>query len=364
MRADGPYVVWLEDANHETAPLLGGKGASLAEMVQAGFGVPAAFGVTTNAYWAFMGQEGLLEAARELRASLDPADLEAVERASAEITARMQSTPMPEVVAEAIRAAYAELGNRTGVAELPVAVRSSGVAEDLAGASFAGQYETYLWITGAEAVIDHVRRCWTGLFGPQVLTYRPEGDAPGRESDSAQPMGVAVQQMVPAQAAGVMFTLDPVTGDRSKVVIEGSWGLGEAVVSGLVTPDRYRLDKVTLELLACEIAEKTQEFRFEPGAGVGLHPVPAERQSEPCVSDEQAVMLATLGKRIERHRKAPQDIEWAVDEGGVAHILQVRPETVWSRKAQQAIATGRSAMDMVMGKFMAGARSAGGGEDA
>jgi pyruvate, water dikinase len=330
-------------------------------MVQAGFGVPRAFGVTTNAYWAFMGQEGLLEAARELRANLDPSDLDAVERASAEITVRMESTSMPEVVAAAIRDAYAELCQTAEVDQLPVAVRSSGVAEDLAGASFAGQYETYLWIAGADAVIDHVRKCWTGLFGAQVLTYRPEGDAPGHEEMG---MGVAVQQIVPARAAGVMFTLDPVTGDRSKVVIEGSWGLGEAVVSGLVTPDRYRLDKVTLELLASEIAEKAQEFRFEAGTGVGLQDVPAERRGQACLSEEQAVALATLAKRIERHRKAPQDIEWAVDERGEAHVLQVRPETVWSRKAQQSIATGRSAMDMVMGKFMAGARSAGGGEGA
>jgi pyruvate,water dikinase len=173
-------------------------------------------------------------------------------------------------------------------------------------------------------------------------------------------MGVAVQQMVSARAAGVMFTLDPVTGDRSKVVIEGSWGLGEAVVSGLVTPDRYRLDKVTLELLASEIADKTQEFRFEPGAGVGLRDVPAERQTQPALTEEQAVALATLAKAIERHRGAPQDIEWAVDDLGTVHVLQVRPETVWSRKAPQSVATGRSAMDMVMGKFMAGATAAAG----
>jgi pyruvate,water dikinase len=241
---------------------------------------------------------------------------------------------------------------------VPVAVRSSGVAEDLSGASFAGQYETYLWIIGADAVIEHARRCWTGLFGPQVLTYRPEGDAPGQESMPALPMGVGVQQMVSARAAGVMFTLDPVTGDRSKIVIEGSWGLGEAVVSGLVTPDRYRVDKVTLELLASELANKEQEFSFDPGSGVGLRDVPESRRTEACLTDEQVVALATLAKRIERHRGAPQDIEWAVDEHGTVHVLQVRPETVWSRRPATSIATGRSALDMVMGKFMAGAAKA------
>jgi pyruvate,water dikinase len=358
--SDGPFVVWLDDTHDDAAGLLGGKCASLAEMVKAGFGVPPAFGVTTNAYWAFMSQDGLIDAARELRAALDPSDLAAVERVSADIAARMEGTPMPEPVEAELRQAYEELCTRAGVGELPVAVRSSGVAEDLAGASFAGQYDTYLWVTGGDAVIEHVRRCWTGLFGPQVLTYRPDGDSPGHD-DMAPPMGVAVQRMVPARAAGVMFTLDPVTGDRSKIVIEGSWGLGEAVVSGLVTPDRYRLDKVTLELLESDIAEKAQEFRFEEDSGVGLRDVPADRRKQPALTEEQAVALATLAKRIERHRGAPQDIEWAVDETGAVHVLQVRPETVWSRRARQSITTGRSAMDMVMGKFMAGASAAPGG---
>ncbi|HEY2440098.1 MAG TPA: PEP/pyruvate-binding domain-containing protein [Solirubrobacteraceae bacterium] len=352
MNQNGPYVVWLEQAEEGSSSLLGGKCSSLAEMVQAGFGVPPAFAVTTRAYSDFMDQDGLLDAARKVRAESDPENLDEIERASSEITQRIESTPMPPVVAEAVRAAYAELCERAGVDAVPVAVRSSGVAEDLAGASFAGQYETYLWITGADAVIEHVRRCWTGLFGPQVLTYRPEGDTPGQEEIG---MAVGVQQMVAARAAGVMFTLDPVTGDRSKIVIEGAWGLGEAVVSGLVTPDRYRVDKVTLELLTSEVADKAQEFRFEPGAGVGLRDVPEPRRTQACLADEQVVALAMLAKRIERHRGAPQDIEWAVDEHGEVHVLQVRPETVWSRRAAKPIATGRTAMDMVIGKFMAGA---------
>lgn len=355
MNQNGPFVVWLEEAGESRASLLGGKCSSLAEMVQAGFSVPPAFAVTTSAYSAFMGQDGLLDAARTLTSECDPQNLKEIERASAEITQRIESTPMPPAVAEAVRAAYAELCERAGVDAVPVAVRSSGVAEDLAGASFAGQYETYLWIIGADAVIEHARRCWTGLFGPQVLTYRPEGDAPGQANMPAHPMAVGVQQMVAARAAGVMFTLDPVTGDRSKIVIEGSWGLGEAVVSGLVTPDRYRVDKVTLELLTSEVADKEQEFRFDPDAGVGLRDVPEPRRTEACLTDEQVVALATLAKRIERHRGAPQDIEWAVDEQGEVHVLQVRPETVWSRRAAKSIATGRSALDMVMGKFMAGA---------
>jgi len=350
-----PLVTWLNEADPDSAALLGGKCSSLAEMIQAGFGVPPAFAVTTNAYAAFMAQDGLLEAVRAIQAEVDPESLSQIERASDEISRRMKGTPMPAEIIDALRGAYAQLCDRAGNDAVPAAVRSSGVAEDLAGASFAGQYETYLWIIGADAVIEHVRRCWTGLFGPQVLTYRPEGNAPGQENMPALPMAVGVQQMVDACAAGVMFTLDPVTGDRSKIVIEGSWGLGEAVVSGLVTPDRHRVDKVTLEVLTTVIAKKEQEFRFREGSGVGLREVPEPRRDEACLTGEQVVALATLAKRIERHRGAPQDIEWAVDEQGTVHVLQVRPETVWSRRAAKSVAVGRSALDMVMGKFMPGA---------
>jgi len=320
------YVVWLDEAPPECAPLLGGKLSSLAEMLAADFGVPPAFGVTTDAYRGFMEANGLRTELRDL----DRGDLRAVEAASAQITRQILDAPMPEAVADAIREAYAELCRRAGADDVPVAVRSSGVAEDLAGASFAGQYDTYLEITGADAVIDHVRRCWTGLFGPQVLTYRPDAGEPPPE---AMAMAVGVQQMIKPRAAGVMFTLDPVTGDRSKIVIEGVPGLGEALVSGEATPDRFRVDKVTLEILARE---------------------PASPDDGTCLDDDQIRELAQLAKRIERHRKAPQDIEWAVDEHGQAHVLQVRPETVWSRREAKPVAAKGSAMDMVMGKFMGG----------
>jgi pyruvate,water dikinase len=171
--------------------------------------------------------------------------------------------------------------------------------------------------------------------------------------------------MVRPRAAGVMFTLDPVTGDRSKIVIEGSWGLGEAVVSGEVTPDRFRVDKVTLDVVDRTISEKAVEFRFDPGAGVGLREVPEERRGVSCLEDAHVLQLATLAKRIEAHRGAPQDIEWAVDEPGTAHVLQVRPETVWSRRGARTVSVGgRSAVDLVLGTFVTGGRlSRGGGPE-
>lgn len=340
------HVLWLDDPDGQSGALVGGKFSSLAEMAAAGFAVPPAFAVTTDAYAAFL-QEAALE--EQAHAAHDRAAGEA-------IRAAIESAPLPEAVSTAIADAYARLCDETGIADVPVAVRSSGVAEDLAGASFAGQYETYLWVIGVDAVLAHVRRCWTGLFGEPVLAYRPHGEDLGAAGFA---MAVVVQQMVQARAAGVMFTLDPVSGDRSKIVIEGSWGLGEAVVSGEVTPDRFRADKVMLEIVDRAVAEKTEEFRFDPESGVGLHPVPDERRAAPSLTDEQVVALATLAKQIERHRGAPQDIEWAVDEAGAVHVLQVRPETVWSRRPVPTVSAGASsALDLVLGTFAAGGRLA------
>jgi pyruvate,water dikinase len=351
MSQEQPLVVWLESERAEPA-LLGGKFGSLAEMVKAGFAVPPGFGITTAAYREFVAHEGLVDRIRAARSDGPAGDLEAIERSSAAIAGLILEAPMPERVEQAIRSAYAELGQRAGADHVPVAVRSSGILEDTAGASFAGQYDTFLWICGADAVLEHVRRCWAGLFGPQVLTYRPEGR--GEQPVEQAAMCVGVQQMVQPRAAGVAFTLDPVTGDRSKIVIEAVWGLGEGVVSGDVTPDRFRVDKITLELLAQEVADKPVEHRLDAGAGVvRLLEVAPERRAVACLDGEHVAALAAEAKRIERHRGAPQDIEWAVDEHGRVHVLQVRPETVWSRRpAKRIAAPGQSGLDRVMASFM------------
>jgi pyruvate, water dikinase len=263
---------------------------------------------------------------------------------------------LPADLVADVETAYAELEARTDTAGVPVAVRSSGVSEDLEGASFAGQYDTYLWIRGAEDVLTHVRRCWSGLFGPQVLTYRPADGVPLVDGEHLPGMCVGVQQMVEARAAGVMFTLDPVNGDRSKIVIEGCFGLGEGVVKGDITPDRFRVDKVTLEILASEISTQEQEYGFDAAAGeVGLLDVDPERGAQPCLSEAEVVEIATLGKRIERHRGAPMDMEWAVGGDGKLHLLQARPETVWASKPGASVtasAPGAGAVDRVLAKFM------------
>jgi phosphoenolpyruvate synthase/pyruvate phosphate dikinase len=333
------YVLWLDDAGAETGALVGGKFSSLAEMTAAGFGVPRAFAVTTDALAAFMIESGLEHDARAVHTDV---------AAGAVIQQRILETPLPAAVAAEVTAAYARLCDETGVDDVPVAVRSSGVAEDLAGASFAGQYETYLWIRGADSVLEHVRRCWTGLFGEAVLSYRPGGGV----GDAS--MAVVVQQLVQPRAAGVLFTLDPVNGDRSKIAIEASWGLGEAVVAGEVTPDRFRVDKVTLDVVERAVSEKDVEYRWHDGV-VTTMPVPAERRGLPSLGDDDLRALAELAKRIERHRGAPQDVEWAIDDSGTVHVLQVRPETVWSTREAKPVATpGKSAVELVLGSFLKG----------
>jgi pyruvate,water dikinase len=331
---------------------LGGKVHSLAEMTAAGFEVPPAFGVTTDAFRAFLAAGALAEPIAAIRAGLDVDDVEAVERASAEIAALIEGTAVPGDLEAEIRAAYAELEGRAGE-DVPVAVRSSGVNEDLEGASFAGQYDTYLWVCGADDVVVHVRRCWAGLFNPAVLTYRPGGQAPG--ADDLPGMAVGVQQMARARTAGVMFTLDPINGDRSKIVIESCWGLGEGVVKGDVAPDRHRVDKISMEIRERELGEQTHEYRFDAEARtVALLPIEGERGAESSLSEDEVLALAELGKRVERHRGRPQDLEWAIDHDGTLHLLQARPETIWTDRQAGGVAgdTEGGAVDRVLATFL------------
>jgi pyruvate,water dikinase len=349
-------VVWIDEPGGAGAELLGGKLGSLVEMTEAGFDVPPAFGITTDAFTLFAESIGLQRTVKELCAGLDVDDLQAVERVSAQLSQTIEAAELPAQLVADIAAAYEQLEQKTGVPGVPVAVRSSGVSEDLEGASFAGQYDTYLWICGVEDVLRHVRRCWSGVFGPQVLTYRPQDGIPVAGGDTLPGMCVGVQQMVQARAAGVMFTLDPINGDRSKIVLEGCWGLGEGVVKGDITPDRFRVDKVTLELLASEVGVQAEEYGFDEAAGeVGLLAVEAERGERPCLSDDEVIAIAELGKRIERHRGAPMDMEWAIDQDGRLHLLQARPETVWASKPVRSVTgggAGGAAVDRVLAKFL------------
>jgi pyruvate,water dikinase len=242
-------------------------------------------------------------------------------------------------VLDTIRAAYTErdLGE--------VAVRSSAVAEDAAEISYAGEYDSYLQLHGAEAVAQAVCRCWASLYTARAISYRGERDAGG--------MAVVVQQMVPARAAGVFMTLNPANGDRSTLVCEAVWGLGEPLVSGQVNPDRYVMDKVSGEVLRREIADKpTQLVRAREG-GTVTEDVPEALRTVACLTDAELAELLRVGRAVERAAGGPQDGEFAVDRDGVA-LLQARPETVWSRRTVRPVATGGSALGAVLATLTGG----------
>ena len=218
-----------------------------------------------------------------------------------------RSAPAPDLVTQLL-AAYERLGGDGQ----PVAVRSSATAEDLDAASFAGQQETYLWLLGAEQVVQHVVRCWASLFTDQAIAYRAQRAVP--VTDLA--MGVVVQQMVPAEAAGVMLTLDPITGDQSSLIIEAAYGLGAAVVNGEVIPDRFCVGKEAFEIRSRTLGSKDVAYRFDASAaGTRVVPVPPAQQRAWCLSDAEVVELARLGARMEQVLGGPQDLEWAIGPG-------------------------------------------------
>lgn len=295
--------------------LAGGKGANLGAMVQAGLPVPPGFVVLTAAYRLFVASAGIQDEIQRLAAAADPEDQDSLDAASAQIRSLFHRHPVPSEVAEAIAAAYEQLGGGA------VAVRSSATAEDLPDASFAGQQETYLNITGTEQVVAAVRRCWSSLWTPRALAYRiRNGIAP---QDVA--LAAVVQRLVPAEAAGVLFTADPLTGHRGRMVIDGAWGLGESVVSGAVTPDHWVADGKTGAILEEHLATKTV-MTVRTTAGSAEQPVPAELQQRPVLTPPQVAALVDLGRRTAEYFGAPQDIEWAL-AGGSLYLLQSRPIT-------------------------------------
>lgn len=330
------FTLWFEDLRKEDIPIVGGKCANLGEMLQAGIPVPPGFAVTAQAYEKFITETGIAKKIYKIikKTVTDINDPHQYEKASKEIRQLIESTPMLSQIEKAINNAYNELGKRTKSSRVLVAVRSSATAEDLPDASFAGQQETYLNVKGIKELVEKTVRCWSSLFTPRAIFYRTQK---GFEHEQVL-ISVAVQKMVDAKAAGVTFTINPVTGESDQVVIESTWGLGESVVSGAITPDNYIIDKSTLEIISKKIAKKTVEYARDSKTGKTIHHnVPIERQGQPSLTDEEIVKLTELANRIEKHYDGkPQDIEWAIDRHLAfpenIFIVQSRPETVWSLK--------------------------------
>jgi pyruvate, water dikinase len=295
MRTEQPDAVYtraLADLRSADAAAFGGKSASLGELIAGGLPVPPGFAVSAAA---------------------------------------------TEAELEQVASAYRDLG------EPPAAVRSSAIGEDSAETTFAGLQDTYLWVRGAERLCAAVRDCWASLDNPEAVSYRERMGVEGKPA-----MGVTVQAMVDAEVSGVMFTCNPVNGDPSTVAVNASWGLGLAVVGGEVTPDEYRLSKVTGEVLHRTLGPKQVEYRAGPDGPKQVE-VPEERQAAACLDDERLAELLELGRRVERHFGGPQDIEWAIDREGQLFLLQSRPIT--TKRGKTGESESRSAMDLVMDTF-------------
>jgi pyruvate,water dikinase len=329
-------VSWFESLRVTDIPLVGGKNASLGEMINAGLPVPPGFAITAQAYEGFLEETHLADKIYKVITETvkDTNDPRQYETASKKIRELIEKTPVPKDIENAVRVAYKEMNERLNMEDAFVAVRSSATAEDLPDASFAGQQETFLNIKGEEDLLDKVVKCWSSLFTPRAIFYRNEkGFAHEKVFIS-----VGVQKMVNSRAAGVMFTINPVTGNTDEIVIEGNYGLGETVVSGVVNPDDFVVDKKTVTINERRISRKTIKYIRDPETGKTVHlDVPESEQKVPCVSDEELFKLAELGKRIEQHYGKAMDIEWAIDLDlpfpGNMFIVQARPETVWSAKS-------------------------------
>lgn len=329
---------------------LGGKGAGLAFLTSSGVRIPPAFVVTAGGYREAVGPELRAEVAARI-ASI-PSDLgqEALEARSAEIRELILTGTEGHALTGEVREAFAALAGRAGDPGLCVAVRSSSIAEDTADKSFAGEHDTYLWVQGAEEVDRRMRECWASLVTARAVAYRAKAGT-GAE-DMA--MAVVVQQMAPARSAGVLMSLNPVNGDRSKVMIESVWGLGEPLVSGEVTPDRFLVDKITGEIVKREVIDKPTRAVRDPasGRGVAIEDVEAEQREAASLEADEIAELVGVARLVEKEAGGPQDAEFAV-VGGEApesvQLLQCRPETVWSQKPRRAVsAPGRTTMDAVL----------------
>ena len=356
MTGSRPLVCWFHECDKNSVALVGGKCASLGELIRAGIRVPPGFAVTTAGYQHFYDGAGMAERVADALAGLDDQDLDALETASVEIRRGIEEASISVPFEDEIAEYYRRLCNQCCVPAVPVAVRSSATAEDLPGASFAGQQDTYLWIRGVEDLLAHVKRCFSSLFTGRAIAYR---NRMGFPHDKVA-ISVGVQKMANSSTAGVMFTLNPSNGDRSTIVVNSNFGFGESVVSGEVTPDEFVINKVSLELLRRSIPRKEIYYAVDREAQcTRLLDLPLERQNVQSIVDDDLQELARLGKLIEKHYGRPMDVEWAVDNdmpsGGKVFILQARPETVWSSKKSAPISSGKQdAISHILTSMMVG----------
>ena len=323
------FIAWFSELGKKDIALAGGKGANLGEMTQAGIPVPPGFVVTSNAYFTFL-KEAKLE--KELRRLLEPLDIEdsgKLNETSTKIKEKISNAPMPREIAHEIKQAYKELGDGL------VAVRSSATAEDLPEASFAGQQRTFLNVQGEDELLAAVQGCWASLFEARAIFYRQQGGFGHLSVGLAAP----VQRMIQSEVSGIMFTVEPLTNDRGKILIEAAYGLGEAIVSGEVTPDQYLIDKAKMAVIDKQIAKqewqiiRNQQLHTLEESNIRVT-IPPWEQAKQKLTDGEVIALAKLGKRLEELYQFPQDVEWAKKDGKL-FIVQTRPVTTLGTKEQK-----------------------------
>ena len=338
------WIQWFDDIGLRDRPSVGGKGASLGELRRAKVAVPPGFVVNTAAFetaLAALDPDNSIRSQMETLAASHSAagdpmgSLDLITRVSESIRKRFVAEALPATVRDALIEAYEKLAGP----DLAVAVRSSATSEDSNEASFAGLQDTLLGVRGAAAVAQSLCDCWASLYSRESISYRLRLKLPERHVA----MAVVVQRMIESRSAGVMFTRSPLTGDRSVIAIEACMGLGSALVSGEVTPDKYVVNKVTGDIAERTVSAKTLRHVSEPDGGVRIETIDGAEELVPALSDTEVRALAEVGKGVERHYGSPQDIEWAIAPDGSGqqriYILQSRPETVWAARDKEPVAT-------------------------
>ena len=332
------HILWIDSADpQEALALTGAKMGRLAEMSRDGLSIPLAFAITIDGFREHVGSAGLDDVIDGHLAEVDPDDSESVEAAATAIRSAFRHAPMAPGLAAEIEEAYDELSDRCSDLNVPVAVRSSATGEDSADASFAGIFDTYLGISGAQATIESVRDCWASLFTTRAVDYRLKRGI----SHHDMPMAVGVVELVHARASGVAFSVHPVTGKADRIVIEANWGWGEAVVQGLVTPDHVEVGKADRRILKHTISSKDVVSAFDFAAGVVVEvPMPARLRERACLDAEQIAAITDAVLLIEERYGYPVDVEWVVSrhrrEGEPIAIVQSRPVTTAVQEAAPA----------------------------
>lgn len=329
-------IYWFKELSKESTPIAGGKGANLGEMTSAGFPVPPGFVVSADAYFEFLKTNNLYDVIARYTGNLDVRDNLALNAAGSAIRQAILQARMPQDLEADMTRAY----NRLCGVDLPaesqevyVAVRSSATSEDGAEASFAGQNETYLNVKGSSALSQAVKKCWASLFGARSIYYRQEQGFDHLKNG----MSVVVQEMVQSERSGVMFSVDPVTRDRTKIIIEAGLGLGEAVVSGSISPDYFEVSKQTMQITRKRLS-KQEKMITRVGESNQWVEVPEELQEAQKITDQQAIGLADYAMKMEEHYGKPQDMEWAINSNGDLMIVQTRPVTTLNDKKPQPVA--------------------------